>query len=48
MKLQLTKVVLTDLPGSPVSDDGRGLKLVIDEVQDVWRPVRPSAMTGVD
>ena len=34
--------------GSPVSDDGRGLKLQVRAVLEAEDGVRPSVMTGVD
>ena len=36
------------IAGSPVSDDGRGLKLVSFSLYFKCQAVRPSAMTGVD
>ncbi len=33
---------------SPVSDDGRGLKLFDVRAAGQWLQVRPSVMTGVD
>ena len=34
--------------GSPVSDDGRGLKLITGHFSQRVTQVRPSVMTGVD
>ena len=34
--------------GSPVSDDGRGLKRLVSGLPVADRAVRPSVMTGVD